>query len=85
MAGYVTERAVYAAVGGVVHRLPAAHTPVGQWVAGVIAAIDAGEIAPCRHCGRLSCECWDWVEMMTAPAPEADPHGELDRSVEIPF
>ena len=76
----------------VVHRgvtvpLPATHTALGAAVAAVIAAIDAGEVLPCQHCGRFDCECWEWAELMNAPEPEADPHGDLSwrESTEINF
>ena len=62
---------------GVTVPLPATRTPLGAAVAAAIAAIDAGEIAPCPHCGRFACEC----------EPEADPHGDLSiwQDCEIPF
>ena len=54
---------------GVTVPLPATRTPLGDAVAAVIADIDAGEIVACPHCGRFDCECWEWVELMTAPPP----------------
>lgn len=53
--------------------MPRAQTPVGEWVAATVAAIDAGELQPCSNYGRFDCGCWEWVELMTAPAP-AEPY-----------
>ena len=45
--------------------LPRAQTPAGQWVAGIIADIDAGRLLPCPHCGEYGgCDCLDWLEWM---------------------
>lgn len=66
--------------------LPVAKTTLGQWIAKMIAAIDAGELLPCRHCGAYGgCDCEDWIEWIAAPNP--DPHGDLSVWLEgeIPF
>lgn len=75
--GIVTATGAAVKVGAAVLPLPVAKTPVGAWVADIVAAIDAGELLPCQNCGRYSCECWEWVELMTAPPP--------DSTEEIPF
>ena len=87
MAGIVTPSGVFVEVGAARLPLPVARTPVGQWVAQIIADIDAGELQPCRYCGRyFGCDCDDLVELMTAP-PTADPHDDLTWAAneEIPF
>ena len=63
---------------GVTVPLPATRTALGAAVAALIAAIDAGELQPCPHCGRFDCEC---------EQPSADPHGDLAvwQDCEIPF
>ena len=70
--GIVTTSGAALRVGVAVLPLPRAHTAAGQWIAAQVAAIDSGELQPCPQCGAYSCECWEWVELMTAPAP-ADP------------
>ena len=67
--GIVTRNGAAVRVGAALLSLPSAKTPAGEWVAGVIAAIDSGAIKPCPNCGRYSCECWEWAELMTAPQP----------------
>lgn len=63
--GIVTPSGAAVRVGAAVLPLPVARTPVGAWVAGVIAAIDAGELQPCPHCGTWGgCDCVDWLEWM---------------------
>ena len=63
---------------GVTVQLPATRTPLGAAVAAMVAAIDAGEVQPCQHCGRYACEC---------EQPSADPHDDLAvwQDCEIPF
>ena len=70
--GIVTTSGAALRVGAAVLPLPKAHTAAGQWIADVVARYDAGELKPCPHCGHFGCECWEWVELMAAPAP-ADP------------
>ena len=76
--GIVTQHGPALRHAGVTVQLPATRTPLGDAVAAMIAAIDAGEIAPCPHCGRYACEC---------EQPSADPHGDLSawQDCEIPF
>lgn len=73
-------------VGAALLPLPATKTPLGAWIARAIARaiadIDSGAIQPCLNCGRYVCECWEWVELMTAPPP-ADPFDLT--SDDIPF
>ena len=65
MTGHVTSAGVFADVGGVAHPIPAAKTPVGAWIAAIVAQIDRGELLPCPHCGRYcGCDCDAWVEAM---------------------
>ena len=73
--GTVTQRGPAIQHRGVTVQLPAARTPAGEWIARTVAAIDAGEIVQCGTCGRFACEC----------EADPDPHGELDRSMEIPY
>lgn len=82
MAGIVTHAGVFAQVGGTSVLLPKARTPVGEWIAAQVAAIDSGSAQECQHCGRYACECEQWH----APAA-ADPHGDLSSFAyaEIPF
>ena len=78
--GIVTKRGAAVRVGAAVLSLPKAHTAAGAWIADAVARIDAGEIQPCPHCGHFGCECWEWVELMTAPAP-ADPYTLTDEDL----
>ena len=66
--GIITARGPAIIHRGVTVPLPATRTPLGAAVATLIAAIDAGELQPCPHCGRFDCEC---------EQPSADPHGDL--------
>lgn len=77
MLGIVTRTGLFVQAGGKLVPLPAAHTPLGEAIAALVAAIDAGEVQPCPHCGRYACEC----EL------GADPHGDLSAWLEseIPF
>jgi hypothetical protein len=76
MAGHVTQCGVFVEVGAARLPLPVARTPVGQWVAQVIADIDSGALLPCEHCGGYcGCGCDWWLEAMEAR--EVDPHGDL--------
>ena len=76
--GIVTQHGPALRHAGVTVQLPAARTPLGQAVAALVAAIDAGEIVACPHCGRYACEC---------EQPSADPHDDLAvwQDCEIPF
>ena len=78
MTGIVTANGPALRHAGVTVQLPAARTPLGQAVAALVAAIDAGEIVACPHCGRYACEC---------EQPSADPHDDLAvwQDCEIPF
>ena len=72
---------------GVTVPLPAEHTPLGEAVAAMVAAIDAGELLPCRHCGAYGgCDCEERIAAMQAP-PSVDPHEDLSiwKLGEIPF
>ena len=72
---------------GVTVQLPAERTSLGEWVAEMVAAIDAGELLPCRHCGVYGeCDCEEWIKTM-AGAGNADPHADLTVWLEgeIPF
>ena len=83
-AGIVTATGPAITHAGVTVPIPAARTPVGAWIAATVAAIDAGEIAPCPHCGKWAgCDCVDWLEWMLP----ADPHDDLSVWLEgeIPF
>ncbi len=65
MAGHVTQQGVFAEVGAAVLPLPVAKMTLGQWMAATVAAIDAGELLPCPHCGKFAgCDCVDWLEWM---------------------
>ena len=77
MTGIVTAAGPAIRHRGVTVQLPAERTPLGAAVAAVVAAIDAGEITPCPHCGRYACEC----------EPEADPHGDLSewQDCDLPY
>ena len=67
MVGLVTSTGVFVQAGGALLPLPAARTPLGQWMAATVAAIDAGELLPCPHCGKFAgCDCLDWIEWMAA-------------------
>lgn len=76
--GIITARGPAIIHRGVTVPLPATRTPLGAAVAAAIAAIDAGEIVACPHCGRYACEC---------EQPSADPHGDLAawQDCEIPY
>ena len=76
--GIVTQHGPALRHAGVTVQLPAARTPLGQAVAALVAAIDAGEIVACPHCGRYACEC---------EQPSADPHDDLAvwQDCEIPY
>ena len=74
--GIVTTSGAAVKAGGALHRLPKAHTEVGQFIASLVAKIDSGELTPCPNCSHFDCECWEWVELMTAPPP-VDPHDDL--------
>ena len=76
--GIVTTRGPAIRHRGVTVPLPATRTALGAAVATLVAAIDAGELLPCPHCGRYACEC---------EQPSADPHGDLSAWLEgeIPF
>ena len=88
----MTTGIITAAGPAIVHRgvtvpLPATRTPLGDAVAALVAAIDAGELLPCRHCGAYGgCDCEEWIAAMLAPPP-VDPHEDLSvwKSGEIPF
>lgn len=84
--GYVINGSPCVVAGGRLHRMPKAPTPLGEYVEGLVRAIDMGLIEPCPNCGRYTCECWDRVELMNAQPP-ADPHGDLSwrNEEEIPF
>ena len=87
MTGIVTARGPAIRHAGVTVQLPAARTPLGVAVAALVAAIDAGELLPCRHCGAYGgCDCEEWIAAMLAPPP-VDPHEDLSvwKSGEIPF
>ncbi len=82
-AGIVTATGPAITHAGVTVPIPAARTPVGAWIAATVAAIDAGELQSCPHCGAWAgCDCVDWLEWMSA-----DPHGDLSVWLEgeIPF
>ena len=78
----MTTGIVTAAGPAIIHRgvtvpLPATRTPLGAAVATLVAAIDAGELQPCPHCGAVGgCDCLDWIEWMAAvgypPKEETD-------------
>ena len=71
---------------GVTVQLPATRTPLGAAVAALVAAIDAGELLPCPHCGAYGgCDCEEWIAAMQAPP--VDPHGDLSawQDCEIPY
>ena len=87
MTGIVTQHGPALRHAGVTVQLPAARTPLGAAVAALVAAIDAGELLPCPHCGAYGgCDCEEWIAAMLAPPP-VDPHGDLSvwKSGEIPF
>ena len=54
--------------GGKLHPIPAAKTPVGAWIAAIVASIDADTAAgvePCQYCGRYcGCGCDEWIAAM---------------------
>ena len=65
--GIITARGPAIIHRGVTVPLPAARTPLGVAVAALVAAIDAGELLPCRHCGAYGgCDCEEWLEWMAA-------------------
>ena len=75
--GIITDRGPAIMHRGVTVPLPAEHTPLGAAVATLVAAIDAGELLPCQHCGAGGgCDCIDWLEWMAAvgypPKEETD-------------
>ena len=74
MTGIVTARGPAIRHAGVTVQLPAARTPLGAAVAAMVAAIDAGEVLPCIHCGAYAgCDCLDWLEwMLMADYPPLD-------------
>jgi len=77
MPGIVTPTGLFVQTGGALVPLPVTRTPLGAAVAAVIAAIDAGELLPCPHCGAVGgCDCLDWIEWMAAvgypPKEETD-------------
>ena len=78
VSGIVTQHGPALRHAGVTVQLPAARTPLGVAVAALVAAIDAGELVACAHCGRFDCEC---------EQPSADPHGDLSAWLEgeIPY
>ncbi len=83
MTGIITRTGPAIKHRGVTVALPAARTPAGAWIAATVAAIDAGELQPCPHCGKFAgCDCMDWLEWMAA-----DPPGDLSGGLEgeIPF
>lgn len=81
MRGIVNSAGVFVEMGGGLVPLPATHTPLGEAVAALIAAIDAGAVEPCPVCGRFDCDSDDWHEMHTSPL-DADPHGDLSAFAE---
>jgi hypothetical protein len=77
MTGIVTAHGLALRHAGVTVPLPATRTPLGAAVAAAVAAIDAGELLPCPHCGAVGgCDCLDWIEWMAAvgypPKEETD-------------
>ena len=75
--GIVTARGPALRHAGVTVQLPVTRTPLGAAVATLVAAIDAGELLPCQHCGAVGgCDCLDWLEWMAAvgypPKEESD-------------
>ena len=67
MTGIITRTGLAITHRGVTVALPAARTPAGAWIAATVAAIDAGELLPCPHCGKFAgCDCTDWIEWMAA-------------------
>ena len=75
--GIVTTRGPAIRHRGVTVPLPATRTPLGAAVATLVAAIDAGELLPCQHCGAVGgCDCLDWLEWTAAvgypPKEESD-------------
>jgi len=64
----------YIKAGDTLQRLPRAKTPIGAWIAALIADIDSGAVAPCPHCGGwCGCSCDEWVEAMERLADCAAP------------
>ena len=83
--GIVTASGAAVRAGAVTLPLPKTRTPLGEAVAALVAAIDAGELLPCRHCGAYGgCDCEEWGAAMQ---PSADPHGDLSawQDCEIPY
>ena len=74
MTGIVTQHGPALRHAGVTVQLPATRTPLGAAVAAAVAAIDAGELQPCIHCGAYAvCDCLDWLEwMLMADYPPLD-------------
>ncbi len=64
----------YIKAGNVLHRLPKVKAPVCDWIA---------ELDICPQCDGDVCDCVDVDKLLAAL--EADPHGELDRSMAIPY
>jgi hypothetical protein len=62
-------------------------TPLGRDVQALCDAILRGDVEPCPVCNRYDCDGGEWHELMTAPEPDADPHGDLSalQSLSIPF
>jgi hypothetical protein len=80
LSGIVTERGVFAPVGGVLHRLPATQQPVREWMAQV-------EVSLCPECHEPVCDCIPadrWAALLERI--DADPHGTNDLTgIDIPF
>ena len=79
--GYVINGSPCVVAGGRLHRLPATHQPVREWV--------EAEVWPdlCPECGATVCDCVTPAEMAALLARlDADPHGSNDLTgIEIPF
>lgn len=84
--GIVTTNGAAVRHNGATVPLPKARTEAGKVIAAIVAKIDSGELTPCPNCNHFDCECWEWVELMTAPPP-VDPHDDLSwrESVSIPY
>ena len=79
MAGYVTECGVFVEVGAARLPLPARAERLTTWAAQLLPDL-------CEQCGEPVCECIPPDAMAALLARiDADPHGELDRSMEIPY
>ena len=81
MRGYVINGSPCVVAGGRLHRLPATHQTVREWV--------EAEVWPdlCPECGATVCDCVTPAEMAALLARlDADPHGSNDLTgIEIPF